>query len=151
MAASLSPDLRIRVIRAIEGGQSRTAAARRFGVSLASAVRWMQTYRRTGRTQAKPRGGDRRSHRIEAQADLLLRAIEQTPDLTLAELRARLLTERGESFALSTFTPSIAATGALLKKDCACPRTGPRRCSGATPSLGRLAIPTRSGAARLSR
>ena len=102
MAASLSPDLRIRVIRAIEGGQSRTAAARRFGVSLASAVRWMQTYRRTGRTQAKPRGGDRRSHRIEAQADLLLRAIEQTPDLTLAELRARLLTERGESFALST-------------------------------------------------
>ena len=102
MAASLSPDLRIRVIRAIEGGQSRTAAARRFGVSLASAVRWMQTYRRTGRTQAKPRGGDRRSQRIEAQADLLLRAIEQTPDLTLAELRARLLTERGESFALST-------------------------------------------------
>ena len=102
MAASLSPDLRIRVIRAIEGGQSRTAAARRFGVSLASAVRWMQTYRRTGRTQAKPRGGDRRSHRIEAQADLLLSAIEQTPDLTLAELRARLLTERGESFALST-------------------------------------------------
>ena len=78
------------------------AAARRFGVSLASAVRWMQTYRRTGRTQAKPRGGDRRSHRIEAQADLLLSAIQQTPDLTLAELRARLLTERGESFALST-------------------------------------------------
>ena len=102
MAASLSPDLRIRVIRAIEGGQSRTAAARRFGVNLASAVRWMQTYRRTGRTQAKPRSGDRRSHRIEAQADLLLSAIEQTPDLTLAELRARLLTERGESFALST-------------------------------------------------
>ncbi len=102
MAASLSPDLRIRVIRAIEGGQSRTAAARRFGVSPASAVRWMQTYRRTGRTQAKPRGGDRRSQRIEAQADLLLSAIEQTPDLTLAELWARLRTERGESFALST-------------------------------------------------
>ena len=102
MAASLSPDLRIRVIRTIEGGQSRTAAARRFGVSLASAVRWLQTYRRTGRTQAKPRGGDRRSHRIEAQADLLLRAIEQPPDLTLAALRARLRTERGESFALST-------------------------------------------------
>ena len=102
MAASLSPDLRIRVIRAIEGGQSRAAAARRFGVSPASAVRWMQTYRRTGRPHAKPRGGDRRSYRIEAQADLLLRAIEQTPDLTLAELRARLFTERGETFALST-------------------------------------------------
>ena len=88
MAASLSPDLRIRVIRAIEGGQSRTAAARRFGVSPASAGRWIQTYRRTGRTRAKPRGGDRRSRRIEAQADLLLSAIKQTPDLTLAELCA---------------------------------------------------------------
>ena len=101
MAASLSPDLRIRVIRAIEGGQSRPAAARRFGVSPASAVRWMQAYRRTGRTQAKPRGGDRRSQRIEAQAALLLRAIQQPPALPLAELRARLRTERGESFALS--------------------------------------------------
>ena len=57
MAASFSPDLRIRVIRAIEGGQSRTAAARRFGVSLASAVRWLQTYRRTGRTQPWPHSG----------------------------------------------------------------------------------------------
>ena len=59
--------LRIRVIRAVEGGMSRTAAAKRFGVSPASAVRWMQSYRQTGRTQAKPCGGDRRSHRIEAQ------------------------------------------------------------------------------------
>ncbi len=38
MAAYLSQDLRIRVIRAIEGGMSRTA------------VRWMQTYLSTGRT-----------------------------------------------------------------------------------------------------
>ena len=102
MSASFSPALRIRVIRAIEGGQSRTAAARRFGVSPASAGRWMQTYQRTGRTQATPRGGDRRSQRIEAQAALLLSAIEQTPALTLAELQAQLRTERGEAFALST-------------------------------------------------
>ena len=79
MAASLSPDLRIRVIRAVEGGLSRTAAAKRFGISPASAVRWMQSYRQTGRTRAKPCGGDRRSHRIEAQAALLLRASRRRP------------------------------------------------------------------------
>jgi transposase len=78
------------------------AAARRFGISIASAVRWMEEYLRTGWMAPKPRGGDRRSGRIEAQADLLLRVIEETPDITLAELRERLIAERGETFALST-------------------------------------------------
>jgi transposase/transposase-like protein len=94
MAQYLSADLRIRVIGAVEAGMSRNAAARRFGVSIASAVRWMDEYLRTGRTAPKPRGGDRRSGRIEAQADLLMQAIEGSPDITLAELRERLVTER---------------------------------------------------------
>ena len=102
MAQYLSADLRIRVIGAVEAGMSRNAAARRFGVSIASAVRWMDEYLRTGRSAPKPRGGDRRSGRIEAQAELLMRAIDETPDITLAELRERLITERGETFALST-------------------------------------------------
>ena len=102
MAQYLSADLRIRVIGAVEAGMSRNAAARRFGVSIASAVRWMDEYPRTGRSAPKPRGGDRRSGRIEAQAELLMRAIDETPDITLAELRERLITERGETFALST-------------------------------------------------
>lgn len=75
MAQYLPEDLRVRVIRAVEGGMSRNAAARRFGVSIASAVRWMAEYLRSGRPAPKPRGGDRRSGRIEAQADVLLSAI----------------------------------------------------------------------------
>lgn len=102
MAQYLSEDLRVRVIRAVEGGMSRNAAARHFGVSIASAVRWMDEYLRTGRTAPKPRGGDRRSGRIEAQADFLMTAIEETPDITLVELRDRLVDERGETFAIST-------------------------------------------------
>ena len=93
-------------------------------MSRASAVRWLQTYWRTGRPQAKPRGGDRRSHRIEAQAALLLSAIEQPPNLPLAALRARLLTERGESFALSSIHTFYRRPWTPLKKDCACPGTG---------------------------
>lgn len=102
MVQYLSEDLRIRVIRAVEGGMSRNAAARHFGVSIASAVRWMDEYQRTGRTSPKPRGGDRRSGRIEAQHDFLMGAVAEVPDITLAELRDRLIEERGESFALST-------------------------------------------------
>ena len=39
---ALSDDLRERVVGAVvEGGMSRNAAAKRFGVSIASAVRWV--------------------------------------------------------------------------------------------------------------
>ena len=116
MAQYLSEDLRIRVIRAVEGGMSRNAAARRFGVSVASAVRWMDAYLRGGRTAAKRRGGDRRSGRIEAQADLLMGAIEATPDITLAELRERLIAERGETFAISTIHDFYRRRGVTYKK-----------------------------------
>ncbi len=95
---------------------SRNAAARRFGVSIASAVRWMDEYVRSGRSAAKPRGGDRRSGRIEAQSDLLMCAIEATPDITLAELRARLIAERGETFAISTIHDFYRRHGITFKK-----------------------------------
>ena len=116
MAQYLSEDLRIRVIRAVEGGMSRNAAARRFGVSIASAVRWMDDYLRTGRTAPKPRGGDRRSGRIEAQHDFLMAGIEEAPDITLAELRDRLVEERGERFALSTIHDFFRRHGISFKK-----------------------------------
>ena len=116
MAQYLSEDLRIRVIRAVEGGMSRNAAARHFGVSIASAVRWMDEYLRTGRTAPKSRGGDRRSGRIEAQADFLMDAIEELPDITLAELRDRLVEERGELFALSTIHGFFRRHGVSYKK-----------------------------------
>ena len=58
MAQYLSEDLGLRVIRAVDAGLSRNAAAWRFGVSIASGVRWVGEHRRTGRTAPKPRGGD---------------------------------------------------------------------------------------------
>ncbi|MET4024082.1 transposase [Bradyrhizobium sp. S3.2.12] len=41
MAKPLSDDLRIRTVRTVEGGMSRRAAAERFGISVASAVRFV--------------------------------------------------------------------------------------------------------------
>ena len=116
MAQYLSEDLRIRVIGAVEGGMSRNAAARRFGVSIASAVRWMDEYLRSGRMAPRPRGGDRRSGRIEAQHDFLMRAVRETPDITLAELRDRLIEERGETFAISTIHQFFRRHGVSYKK-----------------------------------
>src|SRR3546814_16842469 len=62
MASSYSQDLRDRVIDAVEvEGMSRRAAARRFGVSEASAIKWVQRYRRTGSRRPVGPGGHRRS------------------------------------------------------------------------------------------
>ena len=87
MAAALSLDLRRRVIAAIEAGASCRQAAARFGVGAATAIRWQAQVRHDGRFAAKPMGGDRLSHRIEAHATLILRTCEARPLLFLRELR----------------------------------------------------------------
>jgi len=58
---ALSDDLRERVVAAVvEAGLSRNAAAKRFGVSIASAVRWVARFQTTGGISPAPTGGDRR-------------------------------------------------------------------------------------------
>ena len=101
MARSLSVDLRRRVVGAIEGGLSCRAAAQRFGVSAASAIRWRAMERREGDIRPKRQGGDRHSQRIEAHAELILSALAAKSDITLAELRER-LKERGVAVAIGT-------------------------------------------------
>jgi len=61
---TLSLDLRARVVAAVSKGLSRRQAVERFGVSPASAVRWWALAASTGSPAAKPRSGDRLSHRI---------------------------------------------------------------------------------------
>jgi len=90
MARSLSADLRARVIGAVDGGLSRRAAAARFGVAAASAVRWVREWRETGAACPRQQGGDQRSHRIEVWRDIILAAIESQVDITLVELAALL-------------------------------------------------------------
>jgi transposase len=101
MARSLSVDLRCRVVGAIEGGLSCRAAAAQFGVSPSSAIRWRAQERREGDVAPKRQGGDRRSHRTEAHAELILSALAAKSDVTLAELRDG-LKERGVAVAIGT-------------------------------------------------
>jgi len=116
MSQYLSQDLRIRVVRAVEGGMSRNAVAIHFGVSIDNAVRWMDDYLRTRLTAPKARGGDRRSGWIKAQHDCLMAVIEEIPDITLAELRDRLTRERGETFGVSTIHDFFRRHGVSFKK-----------------------------------
>jgi len=101
MTAPLSNDLRLRVVRAIEGGLTRRAAAGKFDVSIASAVRWYQRYKRTGSVEPDAIGGDRHSHRAEAHAARVLGWIDENRDITLVEIADRLAAE-GHVFAPAT-------------------------------------------------
>jgi len=124
MAKPLSEDLRLRVIRAVEGGMSRRAAAERFGVSPASAVRFVSEWRERGATKAKPQGGDQRSHRIEGYREVILGAIKAKSDLTLTEIADMLKSELGASFAPSSIWRFLDRHAITFKKNRARSRAG---------------------------
>ena len=115
MARALSVDLRDRVVAAIAGGLSRRQAAVRFGVSAASAIRWQQLAAQHGTPKPQQQGGDRRSGKIEAHANLILGAYETTSDITLAELQA-LLADHGTQVALGTIWRFFDRRGITRKK-----------------------------------
>ena len=50
-------ELRVRVIRFVQGGGSRREAAEQFDVSVSSAIRWVQRFRDEGTCEPIPRGG----------------------------------------------------------------------------------------------
>ena len=135
MAKPLSDDLRSRLIAAVDGGMSRRAAAERFGVAAASAVRWVHAWRTTGAARAKPQGGDKRSHRIEAYRDVILAAIEVQVDITLVELTEMLRREHGASFAPSTVWRFLDRHAMTVKKNRARQRAGTARRRRAAQGL----------------
>ena len=125
---ALSDDLRKRVVEAVVlGGLSRNAAGRRFGVSIASAVRWVTRYKATGQISPSPSGGDRRSGRIEAQRDYLLGLIRRTPDITLLEIQERMIQNCGERFSVSVLWRFFDRHGVTLKKRPRTPRSSGAR------------------------
>ena len=86
MTRTLSIDLRERLVFAVEGGLSRRSAAKRFGVAASTAIKWVDRWRRAGDIGPRPRGGDRRSQRIEAHSEEILALIDKKADITLGEM-----------------------------------------------------------------
>lgn len=101
MPRVLSQDLRERVVAAVDGGMSCRAAAARFGVSAASAIRRRQLVLQHGTPAAKPQGGDCCAAWIDAHAAFILTEIQAKDDITLVELQA-LLAKRGTPVRIGT-------------------------------------------------
>jgi transposase len=136
MTKPLSPDLRIRIIQAVEvEGMSRRAAAERFGVAPSTAVELLRQWKATGTYEARPQGGDRRLGPIEAHAAELVALVETTPDITLAEIADHLFATHGERFVPSVVWRFFERRAISFKKNGARQRAGPARRDGGARGL----------------
>lgn len=135
MTRPLSNDLRQRVIMAVAGGMSCRAAAERFGVAHSTAIKWVRRWRETGCIDPRPQGGDRRSERTEAYADVILALIAERADITLAEIVEHLESQHGERFALTPIWRLLDRHGQTYKKNGARQRARPAGRGGAKAGL----------------
>ncbi len=94
MSRAYSGDLRERVLGAVEAGMSSRAAAARFGIGVATAVRWVRRWRETGERIAHRQGYPKRSI-LDPHEAYLFGLIKEQSDITLDEMCARLLGDRG--------------------------------------------------------
>lgn len=118
-----SLDLRERVVGAVAVGESCRSVAKRFGVSVASVVKWSQRYRATGSAAAKPMGGHR-PYALAGERDWLLARIAAAPDLTLRAVLAE-LKDRGVTVSYFAVWHFFEHEGISFKKKPARGRAGP--------------------------
>ena len=92
MPRPLSMDLRERILRAVEAGTSRNAAAAQFDVSISCVVKLLQRWRDRG-TIAPDQYGGWRKPELAPHAELIREMVARQNDITLEELRLRLAAE----------------------------------------------------------
>lgn len=132
MTRPYSLDLRRRVVRAVQAGMSCRASAARFEVSVSFVVKLMQRWRRQGTLEPDQVGGWKRS-KLAPHAEPVRALVAAEPDLTLAELHAR-LADQGIATSPAGVSRFLAACELTRKKRPPTPpsrsaRTSPRRAS----------------------
>lgn len=132
MGRALGLDLRVRVVEAIDAGLSHREAAQRFAIGIATAGAWHRLWRRSGSVEPARQGHPVRS-KLDPHKGFILGLVEAAPDITLAEIAARLGAEKGVTVCPSTVWHFFAKRGITLKKR---PRTRQNRIVPTSPSAG---------------
>jgi transposase len=144
MGRAYSSDLRGRVIDAVAEGVSARRSAARFGVGVATAIRWVRRWRESGERTAH-RQGNPGGSKLDPHEGFLLGLIEDRVDITLEEMRVRLAEERGVRAGIGTLWRFFDARGVTVKKRPATPasRSAPtwRRRVRPGSQFGPISIP----------
>ena len=119
MGKPLSADLRERIVADVTGGKSRRGAAARFGVAASTAVRLQARYEETGSVAPARIGRPKGSGKLGTHRDFIIARVEDRPDITMPELAALLLAERGIEVDLSNLSKFLCKAGFTYKKNAA--------------------------------
>jgi transposase len=115
MPRPYSLDLRERVVRFVEEGHSRRAAAAHFKVSVSFVVNLVAAFRRRGSLAPKPSGG-RRHAKLNAHRTFLLAQVAERADITMPELAAELAAATGEKADPASLSRWLIRAGYRFKK-----------------------------------
>ena len=99
-----------------------------LGIGDATAIVWVRRARQSGERTARKQGQPRRC-KLDPHRDYILGLITATADLTISELLARLLAERGVRAARATLWTFLDRCGLTYKKRPPTPRSGIVRTS----------------------
>jgi len=114
MTRPYSDDLRERVVKAMQAGESCRSVAALFGVAPSSVVKWTQRAARTGSVSPAKMGGYRRPV-LEPHRAWLLEQVQACPHITLAVLQER-LAGRGIEVSHDTVWRFLRGCGLSFKK-----------------------------------
>jgi transposase len=143
MARAYGLDLRRRVVDAIDGGLSARAASARFSVAPSTAINWHRQWREAGSLDPGCQGKPSRSKLDEHEA-FILGLVEDSRDIALHEIAAKLAAERGVHACPATVWYFFSKRGLTHKKRRAMHRSNSAPTSspaGKTGSMGRPASP----------
>lgn len=129
MGQSFSLDLRERIGRDISTGQSCRAAARKFSVSVSTAIRLGVKVRDGQDLSAGKRGRKEGTGKLAPFTAFLVECVEARPDITLRELAEALGDVHGVTAALSSIWNALDRAGFTYKKITYGIRTWQRGCS----------------------
>ena len=93
MGKPYSEDLRARVVVAEQDGATIPETAERLGVSISSVVRFRRLHRETGSVGPAKFGGYK-GYALAAHEDLVRQLVAEQPDITLAEIKAVLASDK---------------------------------------------------------
>ena len=131
---ALDGDLRERILRAVDRGESMPGVAARFEVGLSTVKKWKRRRRETGAAETLTHRCGRKRALSPEEGDRLAGLVTENPSLTLGLLRAEL----GVGCCLTAIWNELRRRGFSHKKSRRTPPSRPGRTSrlAATPGGG---------------